>query len=160
MRPHLLIDPRRGAVTDKTKRMATIVLGWLLVIFGVAALVLPGPGLLALAAGLVLLSQQYEWARRRVEPVKQAALKAAAESVQSASKALLTLSGALLVIAVGVVWGIHPPAPGWWPLPDKWWLVGGWGTGATLIFSGIVAIALMIYSWRRFRSESAGTALS
>lgn len=147
-------------MTNQTKRLAKITLGWLLVIFGVAALVLPGPGLLALAAGLILLSQQYEWASRRVEPAKQAALKAAAESVQSAPRALVTLGGALLVIAVGVVWGLHPPAPGWWPFPDKWWLFGGWGTGATLIFSGIVAIALMIYSWRRFRSDGAETALS
>ncbi|WEV78224.1 hypothetical protein O9K63_00480 [Janibacter cremeus] len=147
-------------MTNQTKRIAKLTLGWLLVVVGVAALVLPGPGLLALAAGLLLLSQQYEWARRRVEPVRRAALKAAAESVQSAPRALITLCGALLVIAVGAVWGIHPPAPGWWPLPDRWWLFAGWGTGSTLIFSGIVAIGLMIYSWRRFRSDGPETALS
>lgn len=70
-------------MTDRTMRIAKVVLGWLLVVAGVAALALPGPGLLALFAGLVLLSQQYEWARRRVEPVKRAAFRAAAESVQS-----------------------------------------------------------------------------
>ena len=43
-------------------------IGWLLIVAGIAALILPGPGLLMLFAGLVLLSQQYEWAERRVEP--------------------------------------------------------------------------------------------
>ena len=45
--------------------------GWTLVVAGVAALILPGPGLLLLAAGLVVLSQQYAWAARRLEPGKQ-----------------------------------------------------------------------------------------
>lgn len=147
-------------MTNQIKRLATVTLGWLLVVFGVAALVLPGPGLLALAAGLVLLSQQYEWARRRVEPIRRAALQAAAESVQSVPRILMTLLGALLIMAVGVVWGIRPPAPGWWPLPDTWWLVGGWGTGATLILSGIIAVALLVYSWRRFRGDGAESDLS
>ena len=70
-------------MTDRAQRLAKLILGWLLVVAGVAALTLPGPGLLMLFAGVVLLSQQYEWARRRVEPVKRAAFRAAAESVQS-----------------------------------------------------------------------------
>ena len=63
------------------RRIALETLGWVLVVAGIAALVLPGPGLLAIFAGLALLSQQYDWAERRVEPVKEKALKAAAESV-------------------------------------------------------------------------------
>lgn len=137
-------------MTRRTTRLAKTTLGWILVIAGVAALVLPGPGLLALFAGLALLSQQYEWARRRVEPVKQAAFKASAESVQSTPRILLTLLGVLAIVTAGVVWGIRPPAPDWWPLRESWWLLGGWGTGGTMIFSGVVALALMVYSWRRF----------
>lgn len=147
-------------MTERTKQLAKTMLGWLLVVAGVAALALPGPGLLALFAGLVLLSQQYEWARRRVEPVKRAAFRAAAESVQSVPRILMTLLGAILIIGAGVVWGIRPPAPGWWPLRESWWLLGGWGTGATMIFSGLAAIALLIYSWRRFRGASAEPDLS
>ena len=58
---------------------------------------------------------------------------------------------ALGVVAVGVAWGLQPPAPGWWPLDDRWWLVGGWGTGGTLIFSGVVALAMVAYSFVKFR---------
>lgn len=138
-------------MNDRTKRLATVILGWLLVVAGIAALALPGPGLLMLFAGLALLSQQYEWARKRVEPVKRAAFTAAAESVQSAPRILLTLLGVAAVVGAGVLWCIRPPAPGWWPVRESWWLLGGWGTGATMIFSGLVALALLVYSWRRFR---------
>ena len=54
----------RGAV----KRIGLEIVGWTLLVVGIAALVLPGPGLLMMAGGIVLLSQQYEWAERRVEP--------------------------------------------------------------------------------------------
>ena len=56
------------------KRIAIESLGWILVVVGIAALVLPGPGLLALFAGVFLLATQYEWAERRLEPVKKALL--------------------------------------------------------------------------------------
>jgi Putative transmembrane protein (PGPGW) len=58
-------------------RVGRQVLGWALVVLSVAALILPGPGLLLLAAGLVVLSQEYEWAAPRVEPVRTKGLEVA-----------------------------------------------------------------------------------
>lgn len=139
----------RGAAAVRRVLMET--LGWILVVGGIAALVLPGPGLLALFAGMAILSQQYEWAERRLEPVKQRALGAAADSVESWPRIVMSVLGAFFVMAVGVVWGLRPPAPGWWPVPESWWLVGGWGAGATLIASGLIALGLVAYSYRRFR---------
>lgn len=135
----------------RAKRMLLIVLGWILVLGGIAALVLPGPGLLALFAGLALLSQEYEWARKRVEPVKQAAFRTAAESVQTWPRIGLSLLGVCCLVGLGVLWIVHPPAPAWWPLRDHWWLAGDWMAGATLVFSGLVALGLVVYSFRRFR---------
>jgi Putative transmembrane protein (PGPGW) len=137
------------------KRIALEAVGWLLVLGGVAALVLPGPGLLAIAAGLALLSQQYEWARRRLEPVKRRALQTAADGVQTWPRILASCLGAASLIGVGVGWGLRPDAPGWWPLDERWWLPGGWGTGATLILSGLIALALIVYSYRHFREIKA-----
>lgn len=142
------MKPPGGAAA---RRLALETLGWLLVVVGIAALVLPGPGLLAIFAGLALLSQQYDWAERRLEPVKQRALKAAAESVETWGRILLSVTAALVLIACGVLWIWHPPAPGWWPIDDEWWLFGGWGTGSTQVASGLMAIAMIIYSYRRFR---------
>lgn len=135
------------------KQLALEIIGWLLVVAGIAALVLPGPGLLMLFGGLALLSQRYEWARRRVEPVKDAAQRSAAQGVQSWWRIALSLLGVAGLVATGVFWGIGPAAPSWWPLPDSWWLLGGWGTGVTLIVSALIALGLLIWSWRAYRGR-------
>ena len=136
-----------------TGRVGRLVLGWLLIVAGVAALVLPGPGLLLLAAGLAVLSQQYAWAERRLAPVKAKAFKVAAASVRSWGAIAMSALMALVIMGVGVVWGVRPPAPGFWPLSERWWLPGGWGTGSSLIGSGLIAIGLLVYSYFRFRDQ-------
>ena len=55
------------------------------------------------------------------------------------------------LLGLGVLWCLHPPAPSWWPLDEKWWLYGGWGPGSTLIFSGVVAGGVLVYSYLNFR---------
>lgn len=133
------------------RRIAIEVLGWTLVVGGIAALVLPGPGLLMLFGGLALLSQQYEWAERRLRPVEVMALKSAAHGVQTWPRIIASCAGALMIAAVGVAWGIRPAAPDLWPLADKWWLPGGWATAGTLVASSIIALAMIVYSFKRFR---------
>lgn len=135
------------------KSIATQVLGWILVVAGIAALVLPGPGLLALFAGLALLATQYSWAERRLAPVKKAALNSARHSVQSAPRILMSALLVLGLVVAGLVWGLRPDAPYWWPVADRWWLAGGWGTGATLIGSGIIAGAMVVYSFLNYRGK-------
>ena len=127
--------------------------GWILVIVGLAALVLPGPGLLALFAGMTILATQYEWADRLLAPVKKAALKSSANSVKSRPRLLVSVLVVCLLIGLGVYWGISAAAPAWWPVSDKWWLVGGWGAGSTLIGSGVIAFAMLVYSYLNFRDR-------
>ena len=138
---------RKSAV----RRLVLEIVGWTLLLAGVAAIFLPGPGLLLMVAGLAVLSEQYEWAERRLEPVKVMAYKAAADGVQTWPRIIASCAGAIALAAVGVFWGIRPDAPEWWPIDDKWWLVGGWGTGATLIVSAVFALGFIGYSFRRFR---------
>ena len=137
-----------------TKRLLLETLGWTLVVAGFAALVLPGPGLLALFAGLAVLSQQYEWAERRLEPVKERALRAAADGVATWPRIVASVTGALVLIGCGVVWIWKPPPPPWWPLEEHWWLPGGLGTGVTQVASGLLAIGLVVYIMRRFRTDA------
>lgn len=135
------------------KRVLLEVTGWLLVLAGLAAIILPGPGLLLLAAGLFVLSQQYEWAEKRVDPILDRALIGAATGVESAWKVVLSVLFALGLVACGVLWIQSPPAPGWWPLAESWWLPGGTATGITQIASGIVALGLIVWSYRRYHGE-------
>jgi len=139
----------RGAA----KRVLLEVVGWLLVLAGLAAILLPGPGLLLLAAGLFVLSQQYEWAEKRVDPILDRALIGAAIGVESLWKVVLSLLFALGLVAFGVLWILSPPAPGWWPLAESWWLPGGAATGTTQVASGIVALGLIVWSYRRYHGR-------
>jgi hypothetical protein len=100
---------------------------------------------------MAILATQYEWADRHLESVKKTALQAAAESVKTWPRILLSAFGAFLVIGLGIYWGLGPRAPTWWPIGDKWWLMGGWGTGASLIMSGVIALGLLAYSYLHFR---------
>lgn len=52
-------------------RLAKIVSGFTLIIAGLFMLVLPGPGILTVLAGLALIAQEYVWARRLSDWVKR-----------------------------------------------------------------------------------------
>lgn len=135
------------------RKTGVTVLGWFLCVLGVLALVLPGPGLLMLLAGLAILSQEYPWAERRVEPIKVKAFEVAAAGVQTWPRILGSLLGSLLVMAAGLLWWINPQIPEVWIIgPDL--PLGGWGTGLSIMLSGLVAIALIGYSIKRFRGRS------
>ena len=140
-------------MTGAAKRIVLETLGWILLVLGIAALFLPGPGLLGIFAGLALLSQQYEWAERHVEPVRLHAMLGAAEGVETVPRIVASCLGALVLAGCGVLWITNPPAPGWWPLSDTWWLPGGMWTGITQVASAFIAIGLIAYSYRRFHGD-------
>jgi tellurite resistance protein TerC len=54
-------------------RVVKIVVGFLLLVAGVAMLALPGPGWLTIVAGLALLAAEFEWARRALDKLKETA---------------------------------------------------------------------------------------
>jgi uncharacterized protein (TIGR02611 family) len=138
-------------VKSTVKRFAVGTVGFLVVALGVVLMPLPGPGVIIVLAGVLILATQFEWAERRVEQVKEAALRGAADSVKSWPRIVSSVIGVVWLIGVGIVWGLGPPAPSWWPIDEKWWLYGGWGPGATLILSGVVAAGVLVYSYRNFR---------
>lgn len=133
------------------KHRAAEIAGWLLIALGLAALILPGPGLLGLAAGLWVLSFRYSWAKRLLKPVKARAVKLATSSVKTWPRITASVLACLFLIGLGIYWGLGGKSPSWWYLRESWWLVGGRGTGITLIVSGALAIAMIVYSFIRFR---------
>ncbi|WP_300404179.1 PGPGW domain-containing protein [Nocardioides sp.] len=135
------------------KRVGFEVVGWTLLVAGIAALALPGPGLLMIFGALAILSQQYEWAERRLDPIKYRALKGAAESVETVPRIAISVTGVLLLFAAGALWIASPAEPDWWPLGGTLWLPGGTATAVTQIASGLIAAALIVYSYRRFHGK-------
>jgi hypothetical protein len=140
-------------MTGAAKRIGLEILGWTLLLLGVAAIFLPGPGLLGIFAGLALLSQQYDWAEKRVEPVRLRAMLGAAEGVETWPRIIASCLGAVVLGACGVLWIIKPPAPEWWPVSETWWLPGGIWTGVTQVASAFIAVGLIVYSYRRFHGH-------
>ncbi len=136
------------------RKILVTVGGWILVLVGLAALALPGPGLLLLLAGMVVLSQEYEWAERRVDPVKEKAFDVAEAGVSTYPRILMSALGACVVVAVGVVWWMNDlTIPEMGPLGPNLPL-GGWETGSGIVASGLVALGLLVYSIKRFRPQA------
>jgi uncharacterized protein (TIGR02611 family) len=132
------------------RKLWVLILGWALVLIAIPVLPLPGPGLLMLVAGLTILSLEYEWARRRLEPVRARAQQAARQSVQTTMQITLSCIPALFLIGVGVAWGLQVRIPKLGPVGPEL-PFAGWGTGSSLIFSGLVALTLLVVSVYRYR---------
>lgn len=145
-------------MTVAAKRLALETLGWAVLVLGVLALFLPGPGLLLTLAGLVLLSTQYPWARRLLEPVRVRAWQAAVEGTESWLRIAASTVAALCVGAVGVIWLVEPPRPRWWPMHEVLWLLGGPAVGATMVLSCLIGLTLLAYSVKRFYRRPAAVA--
>jgi hypothetical protein len=128
------------------KKVAFGIAGGLLLIAGIALLVLPGPGLLLVLGGLLLLSNAFPAAQRFVNPVRTRAMQAAEESVSSPLRLMFSIATGVVLIAAGVVWGLYPTLP-----------LGGWPTGASLILSGLILLGLLIISYRRGETGRAST---
>ncbi|MEU8802275.1 PGPGW domain-containing protein [Spirillospora sp. NPDC048819] len=56
--------PRRGTPVRLLRKIAVAVVGFGLIVAGIAMLVLPGPGIVAILAGLGLLGTEFPRARR------------------------------------------------------------------------------------------------
>ncbi len=135
------------------KKTWVTVLGWVVLVVGIAALILPGPGLLLMVAGLVILSQEYEWAERRVEPVKVKAFEVAASGVKTWPRILGSTLSALVLMGIGVFWMVDPEIPEFWIVGPEL-PFGGIGSGVSIIISGLLALGLVVYSVREFRGHS------
>lgn len=85
------------------RRIGRITLGSLVLLAGLAMLLLPGPGWLAIFAGLVLLSRDVPFAARMVEPVRK--------RLPQGEDGKLPTSAIITMVAMGVVF---VAASVWW----------------------------------------------
>lgn len=62
------------------RRAGVTLAGFVLIAAGAAMLVLPGPGLLVIIAGLAVLATEYVWAQRALDAAKRRARQAASKA--------------------------------------------------------------------------------
>ena len=63
-------------IARSSKRIAVFIVGVALVVGGLAMLVLPGPGILVVIAGLAVLATEFVWAEHLLDKAKEQAGKA------------------------------------------------------------------------------------
>jgi uncharacterized protein (TIGR02611 family) len=101
---------------NRLLRIGFALLGFLVVLAGLAMLVLPGPGLLVIAVGLGILALEFAWAERLLERTVDR-MEDAAETVKKASRTQQILLAAACAAAAGglvvvvILWDI-PFLPG------------------------------------------------
>jgi uncharacterized protein (TIGR02611 family) len=117
------------------RRIAVTIVGVAVVAGGIPLLALPGPGVLVIALGFLILSTEYDWARRPLKITQRKAAELANQAVSKPWSTVLSILGALGLVAAGIVWGLLPQIPF-----SSWWSGGG------LIVGGLVALATIIVS--------------
>lgn len=128
------------AAGKQVKRWTIAVLGAVVLLVGLALLVLPGPGLLLVFAGLLILASEFPTLERYVDPARDRAMKAAEDSVSSPLRIAGSVLCGLGLFAAGIIWGLRVFS--WLPFP-------GWSVGSSLILSGIILFALLGWSYRK-----------
>ena len=84
------------------KKSAATILGAALLLVGLAMMILPGPGILVIVAGLAVLATEYVWARSLLDRARTQAEKVQAAAVASRWRTAGTVVFALGMIAVGI----------------------------------------------------------
>jgi hypothetical protein len=143
------------------QRTGSEILGWTLVPVGIVLMPLPGPGMIIVVAGVALLSRNYVWAQKLLEPLERRAVEAARYGVATWPRIALGFLGGLWLTVLGVVWWIGPTIPefevlsvGFGPqLPAH-----GWATALGLWASAAAAWGVLGYSILKWRQPREGDA--
>jgi len=130
------------------KRFAVTVVGVALLAVGLAMMVLPGPGILIIVAGLAVLATEYVWARRLLKRARKQAEQVQEAAVASPARTGLTVLFALGLAGVGVAMLVAPDVE--LPvLPGLWSPV----TGTILALTGLILLTTTYLTYRAARGE-------
>jgi hypothetical protein len=111
---------------------------------GVAMLVLPGPGILVVLGGLVILATQFAWAERALDKVTESAASAANKASASRTRRfVMTISAAGMVIGGGFV-----------VLADN----GNGFMGISLALAGLISLAFAALQFPHIGNDDDSTA--
>ncbi len=124
------------------KRLLVFIVGIIILGAGLTMLVLPGPGIVVVVLGLLVLATEFAWAERALDRTKASAADATTKLLTSATRrALLALSASALVIGGGAVAVAI----------DKRRLFG-----LTLILAGTAGLAVLVPAIQRWIQRPTG----
>lgn len=117
------------------RRVVVSIVGLTFLLAGVAMVVLPGPGLVAIAAGLAVLATEFAWAERRLHQCRDRAAQATAlMTANPLGYAMLVVSSLSMIVAGTILLSM---------------VEGMAMVGVTLLLSGLGAAALALPTVRR-----------
>lgn len=118
------------ALGRSARKVIVLIVGVAVVIAGIVLLAAPGPGMLVIIGGLVILATEFEWAQRWLDYVVERAAGATTKVQGSKSgRIMLALSGLGLMVAGVVVIVFFSK-----------WLVAG----ISLIVAGVIGLCTLI----------------
>ena len=126
------------------KRFAVTIVGVALLVLGLAMMVLPGPGILVIVAGLAVLATEYVWARRLLVRAKSEATKAQEAAVKSPVRLGATVLFGVVLLGLGLAMLLFRDLdlPFWSPV-----------TGGILAVTAAILLVTTYISWRAARGE-------
>ena len=134
------------------KRFAVTIVGVALLAVGAAMMVLPGPGILGIVAGLAVLATEYVWARRLLVKAKEQAQAAQEAAVASPLRTAGSVLSALALVAVGIAMLLVDDVA--WPvlgnLLDKVW---GPVTGSILVVTGAILLTTTVITIKTAKGQ-------
>jgi uncharacterized protein (TIGR02611 family) len=135
------------------KRFAVTIVGAALLAVGLAMMVLPGPGILLIVAGLAVLATEYVWARtllvrakRQAQKVQEAAVASPLRTGGSVVFALgLAALGVLMLLVKNIAWPVLDSTI------DKIW---GPVTGSIMVVTGLILLTTTVITIKTARGEA------
>lgn len=135
-----------STIGGQLRKIAILIVGTLVLLAGIAMLALPGPGMVVIIVGLVILAQEFAWAERLLDIAVE---KVAAANVRAQEskhgKRMLAASGIGLMLAGVVVIVVM----------SKFWYVG-----VSLIGAGIIGLCTLLPKVSAWVEDRAATGIN
>ena len=135
--------PRWATPARLARRTLVTTVGVGLLVVGFVMLAAPGPGLLVIAAALLLLGSEYDWAKRRSEQMRRRAVTVAEQAVARRSSLLASTAGGAGMLAAGILLIVVEEMP-----------FAGLGSGVSLIVAGVTVLGSLWYALTLSRAGS------
>jgi hypothetical protein len=129
-------------IAHNARRLLVLILGVAVLLAGAAMLVMPGPGVIVIVLGLVILATEFAWAERMLDRTTKTAAGAATKVTGNGTgRAALTLSGLGMIVG-GIVVAI---------VFDGLLVVG-----ISIAVAGVIGLVTLLPQVRTWIDEKAG----